>query len=184
MGIRNRSMQENTGGNSLLTVGQKTLLTETYQKLLKGDDIIIDMHPARYSLHHAIIHLCELLQGDVDILLSTFSISEEVLNSFVVMKEKKLLKSISVIIDKNFATKTSPLLFYAGTVLDNLFLAYNHTKIAVLSKNGEPRYLITGSANLNYNPRWEYYIVTANYCQLKAHMELLLELNKTAVAWK
>lgn len=176
-------MQSSSSGNSVLTNALKTQLALTYKKIILGDEIIVDTHCNNYSLHHLLIHLAEELQGDAEINISTFSISEEVLNAFTAMREQKLLKSISVCIDKNFATKATPLLFYAGNAIDELFLVSNHTKIAVISKSGEPKFLVTGSANLNYNPRWEYYMATSNKYMLQAHLEILEEIKNSGSQW-
>ncbi len=181
---RNGGLQGDPVRDSLLTAGQKDLLSNTYKKINEGEDIVIDMHPSKYSLHHLIVHLCEQLGGVADIRLSTFSMSEEVLNCFMLMRERNLTNSVKVICDRNFATKTSPLLYYAGQVLDEIYFTNNHTKITVISKYGKPRFLISGSANLNRNPRWEFYMVTNNIVMIEHHVKMLNELEETSERWK
>lgn len=177
-------MQSNPSGNSILTAELKSLLGLTYKKIILGDEIVVDTHCNIYSLHHLLIHLAEELQGDAELNISTFSMSEEVLNAFMAMREQRLLKSISLCIDKNFATKATPLLFYAGNAIDELYLVSNHTKIAVISKAGNPKFLIACSANLNYNPRWEYYMATSNKYMIQAHIQILEEIKNSGSQWR
>lgn len=177
-------MQGDTRRVSILIPAQKAALASTYKKILDGGELIIDTHCTGYSLHHLLIHLAEELQGGAIVQLSTFSISEEVLNAFQICRDSGLIESISVCIDKNFATKTVPLLHYAGKVFNELYLVPNHTKIAVISKGNEPRFLVTGSANLNYNPKWEYYLATANKFFLQSHLTILDEIKQSAEQWK
>jgi len=106
-----------------------------------------------WSMHELLYYLLTVT-GKADVWLSSFSLSEIAIRSFVNAKEDNLIKSLSCLFDISARSNKRDLLFFANNVIDRIALTKNHSKIIVI-KNNEWNIVVVASANLNTNNKLE-----------------------------
>lgn len=73
--------------------------------------------------------------GPSDLMITSFSISEEFIRSMHRLKQKGLIKKVILVIDSRAALKISKLLPFTRNVFDQLYLANNHSKVLLFSSS-------------------------------------------------
>lgn len=99
--------------------------------------------------------------GEADILLSSFSISEEFLRRLFIIRSRYNVGNIKLILDLKATNKTARIWHFMRNVVPDARLAENHSKaVVVLPKSGEPVAIIT-SQNLTRGNRYEAAVITS-----------------------
>lgn len=111
-----------------------------------------------FSMHELLQHLLEQT-GAASVRISSFSISESALRSFVYMSEKGLIKSLSCLFDLTVKQHRLSLLFFASNVTTSISLTKCHAKL-ILIENEQCKVAVIGSANLNVNDKKEVGIIS------------------------
>lgn len=112
---------------------------------------------AYFSSDFQLYHLLEFIldeTGPGDLILTTFSVSEEFIRKLLQMKEKGLIRSLAVIADHRTAVKALRLSLFTKNVAEELYLGNNHAKV-VLLKNEHWKLSVVTSQNQTRGNRIE-----------------------------
>lgn len=99
--------------------------------------------------------------GEADVWQTSFSISEEFLRRIFFIAKAKKIKSVTIVLDHKATNKTLRLWPFLSQVVDNTYLADNHSKI-LLVKGLRGGVAVITSQNLTRGNRAESYIITAD----------------------
>lgn len=100
--------------------------------------------------------------GESDIWQTSFSISEEFLRRLFFIKKQGRIRNLSLVLDFKATQKTVKLWRFISQVVDNTYLAENHSKILLVrSLAGDTVTFIT-SQNLTRGNRYESAFVTTD----------------------
>lgn len=128
---------------------------------------------AYFSSDFQLYHLLEFLLGETgpgDLILTTFSVSEEFIRKLLQMKQKGLISSLAIIADHRTAVKALRLSLFTKNIAEELHLGNNHAKV-VLLKNKNWKVSVVTSQNQTRGNRIESGIV----CTLPEIYESLLK---------
>ena len=106
--------------------------------------------------------------GPCQMIITSFSISEEFIRKIYRFKEAGRIQGVTVIIDHKASEKVSKLLNFAGNVFDTVLLGSNHSKV-VLLWNDHSQIAIITSQNLTRGNRQESTVITTD---LQVYLDL------------
>jgi hypothetical protein len=112
---------------------------------------------AYFSSDFQLYHLLEFIlaeTGTSDLILTTFSVSEEFIRKLLQMKEKGLISSLAIIADHRTAVKALRLSLFTKNIAEELHLGNNHAKV-VLVKNKNWNVSVVTSQNQTRGNRIE-----------------------------
>lgn len=127
-----------------------------------------------FSLHELIENVIKHFDQPADITITSFSITENAVRSFLSLKDKGLIRSLRCVFDMNVKRHKLSLLFFGLNVVDEIFLTKNHSKIVLIKYPYQVPIIIIGSANLNINDKIEAGIIT-NYPDISIALSLQIE---------
>lgn len=112
-----------------------------------------------FSMHELIEHVLHHYNEPALVRISSFSITENAVRTFLRLKEEKLICDLTLLLDTNVKRHKLSMLFFGANVANEIRLTKNHSKIVLL------HYLnrlitIVSSANLNINDKIEAGIIT------------------------
>lgn len=113
------------------------------------------------------IQLADLIEwtvnqiGRADIVISTFSTSEEFLRRMYRMKKEGRVLRCELICDLRAARKTITLKHFMQSTFDRVYLSQNHSKVVLLS-SGDNQVAIVTSQNQTRGDRYEAGIITSD----------------------
>lgn len=119
---------------------------------IKPDKVIPFFSDGKWSLFHLLSH-CLQYTGPADVRISSFSLSENAVRSFINNKQSGLIKSISLLFDVSIPHRKIDLMLFAREVFSEIRLCPNHSKIILI--DGNCKVCIISSQNLTPNPRLE-----------------------------
>ena len=108
---------------------------------------------AEFSSHDVLEFLLSVT-GPASVRISSFSLSEISLRSFVRLLDGGLIMDLRCLLDLSVKRHRLGLLFFAANIQSNVALAKNHAKI-ILVENERYAWVVVGSANLNQNDKIE-----------------------------
>lgn len=111
------------------------------------------MHKGKWAIHQVLPVLLSRI-GPADVSVATFNISEDSLRTLFFLNEDRSLLSLRLLLDMNVRRHKLPLLLFAGGITTSIRMDSCHAKV-LLVRNNDYRFGIVGSANLNWNMRWE-----------------------------
>jgi len=111
------------------------------------------MHKGVWAIHQVLPILLSRI-GPARVSVATFNISEDSLRTLFFLNEGKQLQELRLLLDMNVRRHKLGLLLFAGGITPDIRLDSCHAKV-LLVKNGSFSFGIVGSANLNWNHRWE-----------------------------
>lgn len=117
------------------------------------DKVIPFFSDGKWSLFHLLSHCLAYYTGPAKVRISSFSISENALRSFLNDKESGLIKSMSLLFDVSIPHRKIDLMLFAREVFSEIRLCPNHSKIILI--DGDRKACIISSQNLTPNPRLE-----------------------------
>lgn len=101
--------------------------------------------------------------GPCQMIVTSFSISEEFIRKIYRFKEAGLILSSSVVIDHKASAKVAKLLNFAGNIFDAVYLGSNHSKVVLLwNETTQTQVAIITSQNLTRGNRQESTVITTN----------------------
>lgn len=112
---------------------------------------------AYFSSEFQLYHLLEFIleqTGESDLILTTFSVSEEFIRKLLQMKEKGLVRSLVMIADHRTAVKALRLSLFTNNIAEQLHLGNNHAKV-VLIQNESWKVSVVTSQNQTRGNRIE-----------------------------
>lgn len=112
---------------------------------------------AYFSSDFQLYHLLEFIleqTGPANVVLTTFSVSEEFIRKLLHMKESGLIKSLVVVADHRTAVKALRLTLFTNNIAEELLLGNNHAKV-ILVENRECKVSVVTSQNQTRGNRIE-----------------------------
>lgn len=131
----------------------KDLLEGFFPDALVPGTLVPFMHKGEWAIHQVLPSLLSRT-GPAHVSIATFNISEDSLRTLFFLNEGSQLESLRLLLDMNVRRHKLPLLLFAGGVTTQIRLDSCHAKVLLVS-NDAYSFGIVGSANLNYNYRWE-----------------------------
>ena len=125
-----------------------------------------------FSTHELIAHLLEQT-GPARVRISSFSITETAIRSFIRLQEEGLITSLTCLIDLSVKRYRIGLLFFASNVVNEIGMTNIHAKM-VFIENENWKVVVVTSANLNNNDKKEAGVIISipwHYQSLLAHYE-------------
>lgn len=90
---------------------------------------------AYFSSEFQLYHLLEFVleqTGSANLVLTTFSVSEEFVRKLVQMKERGLISSLAIVADHRTAVKALRLTLFTNNIAEELLLGNNHAKVLLV----------------------------------------------------
>jgi len=112
---------------------------------------------AYFSSDFQLYHLVEFIlqeTGPCDLLITTFSVSEEFIRKLLQMKNNGLIHSLAIVADHRTAVKALRLSLFTNNISEELLLGNNHAKV-ILFKNKNMKVSVVASQNLTRGNRIE-----------------------------
>lgn len=106
-----------------------------------------------WSLYQLVSH-CLQFSGKASIKISSFSLSENAIRSFIEDRDKGLIDNIVMLFDISIPKRKFDLMLFAHEVISEMRLAPNHSKVVLISGDIMDVAIIS-SHNLTPNPRLE-----------------------------
>lgn len=129
------------------------LLDSCFPGALEPFNVAPFMHKGQWAIHQVLPVLLSRI-GPAHVSVATFNISEDSLRSLFFLNDEKQLLSLRLLLDMNVRRHKLPLLLFAGGITPEVRLDSCHAKV-LLVRNEAYCFGIVGSANLNWNHRWE-----------------------------
>lgn len=139
---------------------------------LKPDSSIPYVSDADFSTHELIAHLLEET-GPAKVRISSFSITETAIRSFLRLQESGLITSMTCLFDLSVKRYRVGLLFFASNVISEIGMTNIHAKLAFI-ENENWKVVVITSANLNINDKKEAGVIISvpwHYQNMLAHYE-------------
>jgi hypothetical protein len=135
---------------------------ENLADLVITDDSVIPFFPeGGWCLHQLLSHTLAFT-GAAHVRISSFSLSENAIRSFINDSEAGLIKSLTLLFDISIPRRKMDLMLFAHSVFTEIRLTPNHSKVILIE--GVRKACIISSQNLTPNPRLEAGVVfTTNY---------------------
>jgi hypothetical protein len=103
---------------------------------------------------HQMLEYCLELCGPAKVMICTWTITEEPVRAIMRMKDKGMIKELSVLVDHRISTRSASAMQLLKAVADDVKLIKSHAKMTVIL--GEKMWMsIVGSANFSRNRRLE-----------------------------
>ncbi len=87
------------------------------------------------QLFDVIEFVLQEIGGNADVVVTTFSTSEEFLRKMYKFRERGLVKSAILVADLKAARKTVNLLHFMQSTFDNVYLSENHSKVVLIAND-------------------------------------------------
>lgn len=130
----------------------KTSIKLEQIKLVKGEDLPYTSD-GEFSTHEVIVQLLKQT-GPAAVRVSSFSVTEMAIRSFLNLQESGLITELKCLFDFNVKRHRLGLLFFASNVVSQIRLTKVHAKL-VFIRNEEWSVVVITSANLNINDKKE-----------------------------
>ena len=130
-------------------------MLEKVRQLLKP--IACTKVQAYFSSEFQLYHLVEFIleqTGSANLVLTTFSVSEEFVRKLVLMKNTGLISSLVIIADHRTAVKALRLTLFTNNIAEELLLGNNHAKV-LLFENSDWKVSVVTSQNQTRGNRIE-----------------------------
>lgn len=120
--------------------------------LINQNEIVNFWSFGRWSMHDLLIHLLKQT-GPADILVTTWSISEQAIRDILLKHKEGLIKSIQFILDPRIKVRNpKPLQLLAANFPYKMIAC--HAKVTII-ENEQWKISVVSSANMTNNPRFE-----------------------------
>ncbi len=136
-------------------------LSEKFQQLIEDPDTTVPYYSVSEFSMHQLLEFLLSITGPASVRISSFSLSEVALRSFVKCIENGLMTRLNCLLDLSVKRHRVGLLYFASNVVTDIALAKNHAKI-ILIENDSFHWVVVGSANLNENDKIEAGIVSGS----------------------
>lgn len=133
----------------------------------------------KWSMHELLLYLL-FFTGPAKVWITTFSISEVAIRSFLGSIDKKLITELNLLIDFSTRKNKLDLTFFANNVVNQVKLANNHSKI-ILIENDDWKVVVNGSANMSPNMRYEAGVISTIEDIYSKYKVKILQVFETAM---
>jgi len=111
-----------------------------------------------FSMHELLEHLLTQT-GNARVSISSFSVTEIAVRTFLRLTESGLIKSLHCLFDLNVKRHHLDMLYFTSNVVSSIGLTKNHSKMILIS-NDHWRIVVVSSANFNVNDKKEVGIIS------------------------
>jgi hypothetical protein len=125
---------------------------------LEKDVIFPFASEAKFSMHELLEYLLHLT-GPAAVRITSFSITEIAIRSFLNLMENGRITSLECIFDLAVKRHRLGLLYFMNNVVSSIALTKNHSKL-ILVKNSVWNVTVIGSANFNVNDKIETGVIS------------------------
>ena len=132
---------------------EDNLLEKHFPGALVPGTLVPFMHKGEWAIHQVLPILLSRT-GSAHVSIATFNVSEESLRTLFFMSQERQLLSLRLLLDMNVRRHKLPLLLFAGGITPTVRLDSCHAKVCLVRSTSHS-FGIVGSANLNWNHRWE-----------------------------
>ena len=115
----------------------------------------------RLQLHHVLEHCLVDIGGAADVVITTFSISEEFIRKMFVLKKRNLIRKATLVADRKAMRKLLNLLHFVNNTFDEVYLCDTHAKVLLLT-TATHQVSITTSQNQTRGNRYEAGIISTD----------------------
>ncbi len=123
----------------------------------EGKGLIPVCSDADWSMHQLLEYLMGVT-GPAKVWISSFSITEVAIRSFLNMQEKGLIQQLHCLFDLTVKRHKMGLLFFASNVVSEITITKCHAKL-ILIQNENYSITVVGSANFNVNDKKEAAVI-------------------------
>ena len=156
----------------LLRVGSKKQKMEDVIGEIQMGNTIHFKTAGEWSCHELVSYILSIT-GAVDLLITSYAISEFEARMLSLMGEQGLIKSLHCIMDKR-ADQRTPGSMQLLKNIGKVIMAHCHAKVTVLINN-EWAIAIVGSANWTSNPRIEASVICCDFTVANFYKEWILK---------
>jgi len=121
--------------------------------IIKPNDVIPFFSEGNWSLYQLLSH-CLAYSGKAKIKISSFSLSENAIRSFINDRDNGLIEDMVMLFDISIPKRKFDMMLFAHEVISEVRLAPNHSKVVLISGDIMDIAIIS-SHNLTPNPRIE-----------------------------
>ena len=136
-------------------------LSERFQGLIEDPSSTVPYYSVSEFSMHQLLEFLLSVAGPSQVRVSSFSLSEVALRSFVRSMEAGLITRLHCLLDLSVRRHRLGLLYFASGIVTDIGLAKNHAKI-ILIHSAACQWVVVGSANLNENDKIEAGIVSGS----------------------
>ena len=142
------------------------------------DASIFAVTRGQWSMIDAILHVIDCCKGQVTVSLWTWTVAEYEVSVLTRLRGDKRIKDATLIIDHGARNKNAKVIADWKAVYGPSSVRYviNHAKIATVEDDSGLRFLLRGSMNLNFNPRFEQFDLTEGGADFDLVREIEQEL--------
>jgi hypothetical protein len=108
---------------------------------------------ARWSSHELLLYLL-YCAGKSDIIITSFSISDEVIRTLINASENDLINNLQAVLNTEVKRNKTSLLMFANKAITSIALSNNHMKLTLIESD-KLKITVNQSANLTKNPAFE-----------------------------
>jgi len=148
---------------------------------LKPNSIIPFFSEGSWSLYQLLSHvLC--FTGRASVKISSFSLSENAIRSFINDKNNGAIKSIVLLFDISIPKRKFDLMLFAYDVFSEIRLTPNHSKVIIIEGEKHNAAIIS-SQNLTPNPRLEAGCIFTGEKEFNFYNEMFDHYYKSSIAF-
>ena len=140
-------------------------------RLKPGDDFTY--YTKGLNTHEVLVKLLELT-GPADVIIANYSLTEFPMRIISQLKEKKVIRKLSMLLDKT-VYRTPKLRQFAIEISDDIAFIENHAKI-ILVKSNHMNMIYISSSNLTKNNRYEIGSIVDNRAKLEFLEQKIMNL--------
>lgn len=143
---------------------------EAYLKF-EGSNVIPLASNADWSMHQLLEYLV-LKTGPAKVSISSFSITEVAIRTFLNLKDAGLIQRLDCLFDFTVKQHKAGLLFFTSNVADSISISKCHAKL-ILIENDMFSLTVVGSPNFNVNDKKEVMVIHSDRWFFDFYNEIL-----------
>ena len=131
-------------------------ITQAFEKFA-GCNVIPMASNGEWSMHQLLEFLLQKT-GPANVRISSFSITEVAVRTFLNLKEKGLIEHLNCLFDLTVTRHKAGLLFFTSNVADKIVVGKCHAKL-ILIETTQDSITVVGSPNFNINDKKEVVVL-------------------------
>lgn len=166
--------------NSFLYSNQKNLADELGK--IETNRSYHFISEGRWSMYQLLTYLLNIT-GPAKVWVTSFSISESALRSFLKTNQAGMIKELHCLFDNACKKNKLDLLYFANNIVSEIRLTANHSKL-ILIENEQWNVVVNGSANMSPNIRIEAGVICTDREIYEQYKQRVLQAFRDATLFK
>lgn len=142
-------------------------------------DIIPLASDGDWSMHHLLEYLLEKY-GPAEVWVSSFSITEVAIRTFLNLQEKGLIQQLHCLFDFTVKRHKTGLLFFASHIVSEIAIDKCHAKL-ILIRSEKVTITVVASANFNINDKKEVAIIHFSQWFFEFYLNKLIQWMESGI---